>query len=124
MNFMCNMCGNTFPYFHGVQEHLLSMHSDNIDVVKLIGDNVHSNGSDVVGFSEDNKTYSYLQDEEKTDTLQNKPEYDNVVWNYFKKSTDKECICNLCEKVLLTHDFFCFAGPSFRSSLRQPGCNF
>ena len=83
MNFMCNMCGNTFPYFHGVQEHLLSMHSDNIDVVKLIGDNVHSNGSDVVGFSEDNKTYSYLQDEEKTDTLQNKPEYDNVVRNYF-----------------------------------------
>ena len=93
------MCGRTLPYFHGVQEHLLNMHSDNIDVVKLIGDNMHSDDTDIVGFSGDNKTYSNLQDKEKHYTLQ------NIVWNYFQKTTEEECICNLCQKVLLTHEF-------------------
>ena len=117
MNFMCNMCGNSFPYFHGIQEHLLKLHSDNIDVVKLIGNNLQS---DDTGHT---KAYSHIQDEEENGTIKNKSESENVVWNYYKKSLGEECICNLCEKVLLTHDFFCFAVPSFRSSLRQPERN-
>ena len=100
MNFMCNMCGNSFPYFHGIQEHRLKLHSDNIDVVKLIGNNMQS---DDTGYT---KAYSHIQDEEENGTIENKSKSENVVWNYFRKSLGEECICNLCGKVLLTHESF------------------
>ena len=90
MNFMCNMCGKTFPYYHGVEEHLLKMHSDNIDVVKFIGD----------GYKE-----SDIQAENKSEEVQNEAESENGVWKYIAKLDERECMCTLCDKMFLTQEF-------------------
>ena len=84
------MCGNMFGYFHHVQTHLLCAHSDNNDVVKLIGRK---------------KINALSQEGQRADAIEQECESEkNNIGKYFTMLNNFESMCTLCDKVFFTQE--------------------